>query len=488
MRIPIYIHDRIYIPRAPEFDDLLEAIRVKFNYANPDYAKKKAMGMWTGNLHRRDMTWDHVSHPEYGDCLSIPRGGTQKIRDAFNDHRFIPQFIDKRLSLPPITNLHNDVTLRPDQERLAAAMIKTQNCLIRSPTGSGKTETALKVAEYILNDAGPVLIVVWETELMDQWIERIARRFGIREKDVGKLGGGKKKKIRPLTVGMQQTIKNKIYAYAPQFGGVICDEIQRFAAATYRHAIDALPAKYRIGISADETRKDQKEYLIYDMFGDVAEEIERAALIERGDLHDVIIRLIPTDFDYALDINGEEFTWNELEAKNKDFNDMLDVLCYDDERNDLIWKFMYPTLVSKQTVLVITHRVDHAKYWDNRIRQAGFNCGLMLGGRENKAEFKATKAGLLSKRMQVGIGTIKKIGQSLDIPPWNRGFVLTPTASNKQQFEQIMGRLRRTSDDKTEAVCYYVWDRMLYPYDKTSLVRLYPSVYIWDGEGFLPVS
>lgn len=487
MRIPVYIHDRIYIPRSPEFSELLEELRMKFNYSNPERIKRKAMGFWTGNIPSRIETWDHISHSNFGDCLSIPRGGMQKVRNVFEEYDCIPQFVDKRLLLSSVTHLKNNVTLRPDQLILAKAMIQKQNCLIRSPTASGKTEVALKVIEYILNDAGPVLIVVWETELFEQWIERICQRFDIPSSEVGTLGGGRKKKIKPITVGMQQTIKNKIHNYATRFGGVICDEVQRFAATTFQK-IEFFPAKYRIGISADETRNDKKEFLIYDIFGEIAEEIDRQTLIERGALHDVILRLIPTDFDYALDIDDEELTWFHLEPKQKDFNDLLDVLCYDNERNDLIWKFMYPVLISKQTILVISHRVEHVRYWNRRIQNAGFKSGLMLGGNENKKEFKRTKEGLLNGSVQVGVGTIRKIGQALDVPPWNRGFIITPTSQNEQQFEQIIGRLRRTSSNKTEAVCYIIWDRMLYPFQKMSLAKRYPNVFVWDNEGFLPVS
>jgi len=488
MRIPVFIHDRIYIPRAPIFDELLESIRVKFNYANPKYSQLKAIGRWTGGVERRLNIWDHVSHPDFGDCLSVPRGGLSKVRKAFEQEGYTPHLIDRRVTHEPITDLFNDVTLRPDQERLAAAMMKVQNCLIRSPTGSGKTETALKAAEYMLKDAGPVLVIVWETELMDQWVERICQRFGLREKDVGMVGGRKKKRIKPLTVGMQQSLRNKIRIYAPQFGGVICDEVQRFAATTYEHVIDLMPAKYRIGISADETRRDKQEFRIYDMFGEVAEEIERAALIKQGKLHDVIIRCIPTDFDYILEVDDEELTWAELEAENKDTNDLLDILCDDDERNDLIWHFMSPVLKQKHSTLVITRRVEHAKYWEYRIRSEGYKCGLMIGGRENETVFKTTKRGLLNGNIQVAVGTIQKIGQALDIPPWERGFIISPCAQNKQQFEQILGRLRRTSEGKTEAVCYYIWDKYLYPGIARSLSNRYPSVFIWDDEGFLPVS
>jgi superfamily II DNA or RNA helicase len=490
MIVPIYIRERIFIPRAPELDQTLTEIRHAFTYANPDYIKRKRLKKWTGSIQRSISIWEHVDHPVIGESLSLPRGGINKVRDILEQNGHKPTFIDKRLSLKSITHLYNDVTLRPDQERLADAMLKTQNCLIRSPTGSGKTETALKVAEYILKDAGPVLVIVWETDLMEEWMERAAKRFGLRVSDIGQLGGGKKKRIAPITVGMQQTLRNCGRQYSGRFGGVICDEIQRFAAGTYREVIDIFPSKYRIGVSADETRNDGQEFLIYDMFGDVAEEIARATLIDQGAIHDVIIRLVPTEYEYSVyDHEDEKWVdWVDADAKWKDFNKLLDDLCYDEYRNELAWAFMEPSIKLGHTLLLISHRVEHAIWWDMFLRSKGVKSGLLLGGAKFKQEFKDTKAGLRAGNLQVGVGTIKKIGQALDIPRWDRGFILTPAAGNKQQFEQIIGRLRRTHSEKTEAICYYLFDQFLYPHHKRIIRKNYPHTYIWVEQDFLPVS
>lgn len=490
MIIPIYIRERLFIPRSSVFDETLEDIRKAFTFANPEYIQRKRLRKYTGSIRRKIESWVHVIHPVLGPSLSIPRGCMRIIRDIFDKHGHSASYIDDRLSLPPITHLYNDITLRDDQIVLAKAMFNTQNCLIRSPTGSGKTETALKVAEWILKDAGNVLIIVWETDLMEEWMERAAKRFGLRVSDIGTLGGGKKKKVMPITVGMQQTLRKCVHQYAGRFGGVICDEIQRFAAGTYRDVIDVLPAKYRIGITADETRKDNQEFQIYNMFGEVAEEIQRATLIDQGKIHDVVLRLIPTEYEFSI-YSEEEAEWIDYvdaPAELKNFNDLLDDLCYDKDRNELLWAFMEPSIKLGHSLLLITHRVDHAIYWDDFLRSKGVKCGLMLGGVKNKAEFRNTKKGLRDGHLQAGIGTIKKIGQALDIPPWDRGFILTPTAGNKQQLEQIIGRLRRIASGKTEALCYYAYDQYVYPYHKKAISKLYPNTYIWIDNEFLPVS
>lgn len=486
MIIPVYVRDRLYLPRSPEFLDLLEELRYYFTYKNPQFGRMKAMGKYTGNIPMELTSWANRTVEDLGECLALPRGGTNKLREVFAKHNYTPRFVDQRLSLAPITGYHNSVVLRPDQERLAKAMIKYENCLIRSPTASGKTETALKVVEWMLEKSGPVLIIVWDSALLYQWVERTALRFGLRESEIGVIGDGKKQ-VKDITIGMQQTLRLHIGKYSHSFGSVIADEVQRFAAATFQYVIDRFPAKYRIGISASEQRRDGMEFLIYDAFGSVADEIKRSTLIDTGKIMDVSVRLIPTEFDYVVKMGSDYLSWNEIDAKHKDYNDLINVSSHDDDRNNLIWKFMEPVLKTGKISLVVSQRVAHAKYWESRIRAAGYSTGLMLGGTEHANEFESTLNGLRNKKVQVGIGTLQKSGTAHDIPTLERAFVLTPLASNKQLFEQLVGRLRRNSPGKTDAICYYFWDAACFPFHLTSIRRMYKeNTYLWVDKEFLP--
>jgi superfamily II DNA or RNA helicase len=488
MIIPIYISDRIYIPRIPELTETLEKIRQQFTYANPKYIQLKRLNKWTGGIERSVTLAMNVVHPQLDECISVPRGGIEKVRAVFAQTQHELTYIDQRLSLEPITNFYNDIELRPDQKRLVRAMLKQQNCLIRSPTASGKTESSLKLIEYILKDAGPVLVIVWETDLMNEWRERAAKRFGLNQSDIGQIGGSKKK-IAPITIGMQQTLRNYALKIRHKFGGIIADEVQRFAASTYQQVIDVFPAKYRIGISADETRHDKNEFFIYDMFGEVADEIKKASLIDKGSIHDVVVRIVPTNYNYQIKdpVTDELVDWASADSDLKNFNDLLDDLCYDEARNQLCWEFMEPSIKLGHSIMIATRRVEHAIWWDTFLRSKGVKCGLMLGGLDYRAEFDNTKKNLRNGNLQAGIGTMQKIGQGLDIPRWDRGFILTPCAKNKQQFEQLIGRLRRTHPDKKDAICYYMYDELLYPSDHKAIRKNNRYVELYENGQFMKV-
>lgn len=488
--VPAIIKEKIYIPRSPLISDLIDRIRKAFTDINPDYYRTKKAGHWTGHIKKYLVLWDHVHHREFGECVTIPRGGIKKFRIICNNNNIKYVFIDKRKTFPPITTLHNSVVLREDQMQLAKKCFAIQNCLIRSPTGSGKTEVALKVVEWILKDAGRTLIIVWETGLFNQWIQRIKMRFGISEKNIGQIQGDTKR-IRPITVAMQQTLLRGHNSYFHSFGGVIADEVQRFGAATFHEIIEKFSSKYRIGFSADETRADRKHLLIYHSFGVVADEIEKSKLIQRKKIMDVKQRIIPTNFEYKRIIHGKEIAWKDMDASmRKDFyRDLFKQLLENEERNNLIWKFIEPCLQAKHTVIVCTRYVKTANYWDKRISQAGYSTGRMLGSKTKQHEFQNTVRGLNLNKIQVGIGTIAKVAQGHDIPRISRAFIINPISyKNEQLYEQINGRIRRIFPGKKDAVCYYFWDQILHSAMKSKIKRNYNDVEIWIDGQFLQVT
>ena len=343
------------------------------------------------------------------------------------------------------------------------------------------TEILLKIAEWILQTSGPVLIVVWEgnieSGLFKQWIDRINKCFGIYRDNIGTIVGGRTKKIQPITVAMQQTLvaqARKGNSFAHCFGGVLCDEVQRFGANTFQQIINTFPARYRIGASADERRVDGREFLIYDAFGEIAGEAEKKSLIAQGKIVPVTARIIPSDFNLYIQLNKHErFQYADMDPKDKDFNLLLSSLCDDEDRNDLIWTYLEPCLKAGQTIAIGTHRVAHAKYWDRRIREHGYNCGLLLGGTKQADEFESTVHALRNRNISAGVGTIKKIAQGHDIPALDRGFIITPLGNNPQLLNQFAGRLRRPEQGKKDAILYYIWDKYLYSGHSRKIAKVF---------------
>lgn len=113
-------------------------------------------------------------------------------------------------------------------------------------------------------------------------------------------------------------------------------------------------------------------------------------------------------------------------------------------------------------ILILTERVEVARYWVARFRRSGIPAGLMIGGPENRKEMEATYTGLQTGKILVGVGT-KIADEGLDIPALSHVLVTCPVHSNKKRLEQMIGRTARTCEGETEGVCVYFWDWLVFP-------------------------
>lgn len=453
--ITIVVDNRVRLSPAEDLpSNVVRELQAAFRHDNPEYAKKKSMGYATYNEPPVYKTWE-VHRRGEGDGtehdMSFPRGGLSRVRAILDGARIKYKVKDKRTS----GSQHEFKTRIPDhlytlydyqREALEAALAK-QNCIIRAPTGSGKTTIAFAIGSTLKL---PTLVIVWAGNLHEQWIKRAKKELGLDAKDVGVIREGKRI-LKPLTVAMQQTLATQTDEEWDEirevFGVVVCDELQRFAAPTLFESVDPFPAKYRIGISADETRKDRKEFLTYDLFGQIAADIPRNKLIASGHVLDVESLIIPTTFDSKV---------------KGDFDALLAEMVSDPSREAIVDEMIMREVAKGEQVIVFTQRREHAMRIDQRLAQNGIKSGILLGGKSHEAIFAKTVAGLESGELRVGVGTIQAMGQGLDIPWIGVGVIALPVGNNRQLYGQIRGRMCRAPEGKTSARLYYLWDKFYY--------------------------
>ncbi len=265
-------------------------------------------------------------------------------------------------------------------------------------------------------------------------------------------------KLRPLTIAMQQSLAAILAKGGPAadeiietFGQVVLDETQRAAAKTVFSAIDPLPARRRLGVSADETRADKREFLIYDLFGPVTSDIKLGGLIDDGHVLDVEVRIVPTQFEPSPLV------------ERGDFDGLLKEMTDDPRRNRLIERLIIGEARERgEQVLVLTHRREHASAIDAMATRLGVRSVALLGGAEDEDAFNDGRRGLLDGSIRVAAGTLQAVGQGIDVPKLAVGIIATPLASDtsRQQFGQARGRFCRPG--KATARLYYLWDRLHY--------------------------
>ncbi|HHH31324.1 MAG TPA: DEAD/DEAH box helicase, partial [Polyangiaceae bacterium] len=333
--MPVVVDSRIRVPGGLH-RDIRNAIKRAFKHNNPDFFKKKNMGYRTFGIERQIKTFREGDKAD-GYPLELPRGGLRLLRELLDAEGIKVRIVDKTTKVPAdfpafrVDPDHPEYVLRPYQREALDACVARGNGIVRAPTGSGKTTIALAAIAALGQRA---IVLLRDGQLAKQWIREIERCLDIPKKEIGEVRGGKKYAPgRRITVALQQSLYRKgnrlgeLLRDEP-FGTVVVDEVQGAAARTFLEVIDHFPARYRLGFSADETRKDGKEFLTYDVFGNVIYEIERDELEKKGHVLPVSIRMIPTEFraDWYRDAPPAEKDWTRL----------IEEIINDDERNDVV--------------------------------------------------------------------------------------------------------------------------------------------------------
>ena len=112
------------------------------------------------------------------------------------------------------------------------------------------------MALYILAQRKqPALIIVHTADLARQWSERIESFLNIPVKEIGRIGGGKKKIGEKITVALVQSLYKCAETVAPQVGHLIVDECHRTPSRTFTDAVTEFDARYMLGLSATPWRR-----------------------------------------------------------------------------------------------------------------------------------------------------------------------------------------------------------------------------------------
>lgn len=313
---------------------------------------------------------------------------------------------------------------------------------------SGKTSMAIGLVNRV---RVPSLIVVWSSSLMRQWHQRLKSELGLHELEIGLIGDGHNS-VRAVTVGLQQSLVKR-HDLRSKFGLVLCDEVQRFAARTFVEVVDHFDAEYRVGVSADETRRDGQEPIIYDVFGPIRHETAQKTLVEEGAVIDVKCRVVPTEYSAP---------WYVAAVKAKR---MPDTHRLDEEqanataRTEIGLEIARALVAKGEQVLFWTKRVSHS---ETIVAELGkeMPTELVIGGVANRARFERGVAGLRDGSIKAVAGTLQAVSTGNDIPALSRGILMVSIGKNRQLFGQLKGRLCRPG--KEEAVIYVLWDRKVY--------------------------
>lgn len=408
----IVIYDRIYIPKK---------------YVNTT----KAKSLFTYMIEYFNGVQKLTTYKILGDYFVIPYGAEEKL----------PQIVKGK---PPIENKLVDVpanfpdhviTLREDQEVVIKdflAGFRTTG-FIHSRPGSGKTV----MATYLLPKLGQKFLIIVPTSLLlDQWVDRLTTFIpGIK---VGVLGLGRDTYDESChgMVAIVNTLTRRIDDYRKEvkFGTIVMDEAHRLPAETFKNTINLIPARYKIGLSANTTRKDKKHVVIQDYLGTFC------VVNENPDVRKASIVVVNTGFNYVF-------------TPNMRWTNFLNKVCFDSDYNQKIAQKVIQNIRQGRRIAVLSPRLGQLEQIAEYLQ--GYSVGVITGS-VPQAERMELMDKVNKGEIDVLLCSKQIFEEGADIQALDTLHLVAPS-NNIEKLMQAIGRVEREFPGKKKPIVYDYW-------------------------------
>lgn len=298
--------------------------------------------------------------------------------------------------------------------------------LVCLQTGGGKTVCALFIASQIKLRT---LIVVHNTFLKDQWVDRI--KMFLPDVTIGSIQGDEIDTDKDVIIAMIQSLSMKDYPKEifKGIGLTIVDECHHIASEVFSQAFQKITSKHMLGLSATPERKDGLMYVIEWFLGPILYKSENTDKVD----HDIRVEV----YDYAPD----DAEFNKILYNNQGVTNvagMINKLAEYQPRTELICNIIDDILKEhpERQLIVMTDRVQHCKDIVEKLARPDA-CYLAK-------ELKADKRDECCRTMKVLVATYQLTKEGFDVPSLNTLVMATP----RPDIDQIVGRILRVEKSK----------------------------------------
>lgn len=399
---------------------LITFLKEELNFTNSAFIIKKKTGKNNFGIERY-FRFIEETHDE----VILPRGFAGRALRFCKDTDIAYSFKDGRQKKES-ASFKFQTMLRDYQIPAIEATSRKEMGVIVAPPGSGKTVIGLKI---IADKQQPALIVVHRKQLMEQWIERIEAFLGIPQHEIGKIGKGKLKTGKHITVATIQSLTKEIEkdeVLKNTFGTILIDECHHIPAESYRKTIHQFNSYYLYGLTATPFRKYNDGKLIFIHLGEIIAEIT-AQQTGRHKQASVVVR--NTELDVPFN------------SKTDRFETLSKILVHDSSRTKLILSDINNELNSGKKVVILTERKEHIDSLHQYLKQS-YEV-ITLNGDDSEASRTAKWKILNAGNYQAVITTGQFFGEGTDLQNASCLFLVYPF-SFEGKLIQYIGRVQRS--------------------------------------------
>lgn len=388
-----------------------------------------------------------------GDITSVELASVKPNHVAVARHLFTKEEWEDRVPDIEYINFHYESfdfgdrikPRRGAQEQAWEAFAKAPNGVLNLACGKGKTVMALK---KIAQRGHPAIVIVNNTGLMEQWIDRALEFLSVTREDIGIVQGKTEEWHKPLVIGMVQTLANRAEKglvpidIRQRFGTIVYDEVHHLSAQKFSLTAPLFFGA-RYGLTATPIREDGLENVYYSQIGGVFyTDIE-------SDLNaDIYVKELstqpPIDPADILDVTGE-FSAGKL----------YKFLGEQRLRNEEIIEMVENALSRGRRIICLTHSAAHPEILEQLVqgRQGwgSYKVGVVTGATPGESRTE------IITNSDVTFATFQVAKEGLDAPALDT-VIFTSPFSSWGGFQQGKGRVERKYDGKKSPMAILIDD------------------------------
>jgi superfamily II DNA or RNA helicase len=445
-KISIVVADQLYIDRT----DLPSAMTARLirlaAFQNPEFYRAQSMRFPTFGKPRIISCAElHARH------VGLPRGCLDEAVELIRGEGADVELDDLRVIGNPLpSRVRFQGALHGPQVKAFDALLPHDYGVLAATTAFGKTVVA---AALIAQRGRNALVLVHRRELLTQWVERLKTFLDIDPRDIGIIGGGRRKPTCIVDVALIQSLvrQGEVSDFVADYGHLVVDECHHLSAASFELVARRAKARYVLGLSATVARKDGHHPIIFMQCGPVRHRVDaRTQATGWGIRHRAKHR--STEFQLPPPLAASD---------RPSMPAVYAAIAQDELRNNLIFDDVLKALEAKRSPVVLTERRDHLEYLQERFSRFVRNLVVLRGGM-SAIERKVSEAALrvADDQERLILATGRYLGEGFDDQRLDTLFLTMPI-SWKGTLAQYVGRLHRQHAGKTEVLVVDYVDQLV---------------------------